>query len=162
MDRYLAVVHPVAFIRYKQIQYRGSCLAVLWLFAIGCGLINIFLPMNFTAVSIFAFAVFLPILSTEIFCSLSIVRILRRSGPGHKESQEKKEANQQKRRAVQVICVGLLMLALNNFPFILVPFFNVDTEEFLTAALGLSCLGSPIQAVLFLSRSGRLSCRSIC
>lgn len=122
---------------------------------------NVFQPNNSMILFICAFALLAPVLTIEIFCSLSIVRILRRPGPGKKEAQEKKEGNQQKKRAAKIMCIVLVMLVFNVVPFILVPLVNgVSQAHLLTVVFTLSTVGTSVQAFLFLSRAGKLPCRS--
>ncbi|KAK7929764.1 hypothetical protein WMY93_006159 [Mugilogobius chulae] len=149
IDRYLAVVHPIVFIRYKQIQYRVACLVPLWIIAIVCGLNSIFFPLNPKLISICALSLLVPSLSTEIVCSLVIVRILRKSGPGERESQEKREGNALKRRAVKIITFLALMAFVNNLPFILFPAFNPKFQDtLLPVAFALSTVGSSVHGFL--------------
>ncbi|KAL3067598.1 hypothetical protein OYC64_017343 [Pagothenia borchgrevinki] len=155
VDRYLAVLHPTVFLRYKQIKYRGACLAAGWLLIICCGLMHVFLPEGTALFYIVALLFLVPTLLTELFCSVSIVRVLRRPGPGQKE----KEGNRQKKRAVNIICMVLVMLVFNVVPFILMPFLeNLIKVELTTIAFTLSTVGSSVQALLFLSRAGKLPC----
>ncbi|KAK9540253.1 hypothetical protein VZT92_002717 [Zoarces viviparus] len=159
VDRYLAVVHPMVFIRYKQRRYRGTCLAAVWLVVICSGLTNVFLPSSHNMLFICSAAHLAPALFIELFCSLSIVRILRRPSPGSKEAQGKKEGNQQKKRAVKIICMVLVMLVFNMLPFTVLPLTSVSPVVWLPIAFTFSTVGSSAQAFLFLSRAGELPCK---
>ncbi|KAK5866632.1 hypothetical protein PBY51_020807 [Eleginops maclovinus] len=157
VDRYLAVLHPTRFIRYKQMKYRGACVAAGWLLVIYCGLSFVFLSETKYVFYIVAFVFLVPILLTELFCSLSIFRVLRKPGPGKKE----KGGNRQKKRAVNVICMVQVMLVFNVVPFIVVPFILSFLKVDLTPiAFTLSTVGSSAQAFLFLRRNGKLPCKS--
>ncbi|KAJ4944076.1 hypothetical protein JOQ06_012623 [Pogonophryne albipinna] len=120
-----------------------------------CGLMHVLLPEGTALYYIVALLFLVPFLLTELFCSVSIVRVLRRPGPGKKE----KEGNRQKKRAVNIICMVLVMLVFNVVPFILMPFLNDVIQFDLTmTAFTLSTVGSSVQALLFLSRTGELPC----
>ncbi|XP_037328592.2 G-protein coupled receptor 20-like [Pungitius pungitius] len=159
VDRYLAVVHPMVFIRYKQLRCRGTCLAAVWLVVVCCGLTNAHLSGNITMLSFCSGAILAPALFIELFCSLSIVRILRRPKPGSK-AQEKKEGDQQKKRAVRIIGVVLGMLVFNVVPFIVFPLFTkISIAVWSPIAMTFATFGSSTQAFLFLSRAGVLACK---
>lgn len=125
----------------------------LFLFVVS-GLANTFTQYQETLLFILSFCLLLPALSTELFCSLSIISCLRKSGPGVKGLQRKTEGNQQKLRAVKIICIVLAMLIFNVVPFIVLSsFFICVKKDLLPLAFTLATTGSPIQAFLFLSRS---------
>lgn len=124
---------------------------------VGCGVYNIVFPMSLKMVAICALSLLVPILSTEILCSLLIVRILKKSGPGDKHTQEKKEGNKLKRKAIRIISFLAVMVVFNNLTFILFPILKASTQtNMLPVALALSTVGSSAQGFLFLSRAGKL------
>lgn len=117
------------------------------------GLANTFTQYQDTLLHFLSFCLMLPALSIELFCSLSIISILRKSGPGVKALPRKTEGNQQKLRAVKIICIVLAMLILNVVPFIVLStFFICRKRDLLPIAFTLATAGSPIQAFFFLSR----------
>lgn len=127
---------------------------------VGVGLVNVFLPYHPIVVSTCSFSLLAPALCIELYCSLSILKILRKPGPGHRETQEKKEWNQQKKRAAKIICIILVMLILNGYPFIVVPtLHHVSQRDLFKYALTISSFGRSVQGFLFLSRSEKLPCK---
>lgn len=128
----------------------------LFLFVVS-GVANTFTQYQDTLLYILSFCLLLPALSIELFCSLSIISILRKSGPGVKALPSKTEGNQQKLRAVKIICIVLAMLILNVVPFIVLSsFFICVKRDLLPIAFTLATTGSPIQAFFFLSRSWKV------
>ncbi|KAI4832988.1 hypothetical protein KUCAC02_015922 [Chaenocephalus aceratus] len=106
---------------------------------------HVLLPEGPALYYIVALLFMVPFLLTELFCSVAIVRVLRRPGPG----QEEKEGNRQKKRAVNIICMLLVMLVFNVVPFILMPFLkDVIKVGLTTTAFTRSTVGSSVQAVL--------------
>uniref|UniRef100_A0AAV2LS46 G-protein coupled receptors family 1 profile domain-containing protein n=1 Tax=Knipowitschia caucasica TaxID=637954 RepID=A0AAV2LS46_KNICA len=151
-DRYLAVVHPIMFIRYRQVRYRVACLVPLWTIATVCGLNSVYFPMSKILVSLGGLCVLAPSLSTETMCSLAIARTLRRPGPGSRESG----GSGQKRRAVRITALLALMAVLNNISFILFPVFDKSShEDFFPVALALGTMGSSTHGFLYMSRARR-------
>lgn len=131
-------------------------------FFVVSGLASLFVSTEAAVLSIVSFALLVPALSIELFCSLSILRILRRPGPGDNAVQGKKEGNQQKMRAVKIICIVLVMLIWNVVPVIAVPFFYglSPLKDLLTIAFTFATAGSSVQAFLFLRRSGKVLCKA--
>ncbi|XP_034544656.1 G-protein coupled receptor 35-like [Notolabrus celidotus] len=158
VDRYMAVVHPLLFIRYKKIRYRGACLAAVWLLVLLFGLSSRFMPMDTDLVTTGLSFLLAPALSIELFCSLSILRILKRFGPGDKKACEKKGGSKQKMRAMKIICLALAMLIVNMAPFLTLSLFinHGEPVDMITIAFIISSLGSSAQAFLFLNRAGKL------
>ncbi|KAF3851814.1 hypothetical protein F7725_005169 [Dissostichus mawsoni] len=122
VDRYLAVLHPTVFLRAdgrqrvrRHVGERFADVNVMNRVFHGCGLMNVFLPEGTALYYTVAFLFLVPFLLTELFCSVSIVRVLRRPGPGQKEG------NRQKKRAVNIICMVLVMLAYRECPQRLLP-----------------------------------------
>lgn len=124
---------------------------------VGFGLTNCFRPLDIILVYICAFVLLLPSLLIEFYCSVFILRILLKSGPGDKVAQQRREGNQQKKRAATIVWIMLFMLVLNALPFIIVPLLG--SLPFYYIALTFSTLGCSVQAFLFLSRFGKMPCK---
>ncbi|CAK6967936.1 uncharacterized protein LOC119482178 [Scomber scombrus] len=91
VERYLAVVRPLVYLRYKGPQYRWGCLAVSWL---------IYIMMTAISVARYASgtvcAVFLPVLAVDTFCSLSVLKTLRKPPPGDRKMVQEKKKKKEK------------------------------------------------------------------
>lgn len=123
-----------------------------------CGLYNVYTTSQAILAATSSAAFLIPALVIQLFCSLSILRVLRRRGPGEPVAQERKEGNRQKIRAMKIICTTLVTLAVNMVPFISVPLvYGVfPNEDMLTFVFTLATAGSWVQGLLFLGRSGKV------
>ncbi len=65
VERYLAVVHPVTFLKYKPLRYRVICCTAAWIIALGACLFCMFIlnPLNLKAYTLFFSLQFLLFLS---------------------------------------------------------------------------------------------------
>lgn len=156
LERYLAVLHPLTFIRYKHPRYRAGSLAVVWAIVlvyavIGTWWTNIYV----TAVTLAA------VLATDTFCSVSILHVLRRPRPGE---GQRAGPDLVKRRALTTVLIIQTTLAFNYLPTIaLAPLSSRLTVwekccQLFPVTVCLSTFGSFIQPLVYLSRAGRLPC----
>ncbi|XP_056301821.1 proteinase-activated receptor 3-like [Danio aesculapii] len=105
VERYLAVVHPVTFLKYKPFRYRLICCAVAWIIVLGfclCGMYGL-LEEDRYFYSWFFSIQFLLFLSLQLFCLVAVLKALKQSGPG--ERKREKEDNHMKRRAFHLILI---------------------------------------------------------
>lgn len=112
VEFYVGVVHPVLFLRFKPLRYRVGCCCVIWLIT----LVYCFCLLYFTD-PLYLFAIFIQfilIYSIIIFCCCSVLRALKRPGPGEKIT-EKKKSNRMKRRAFTIILFIMISLGINYF-----------------------------------------------
>lgn len=109
LERYLAVVHPIAYLSLKNeraLRFRNVIIGFVWLFCfVGLGLtqIGVFTIMNFCFL-----LVSLIIVS---FCSISVLCVLIRSGPRN-QGGARERVDQSKQRAFYTIVVILAVLLL--------------------------------------------------
>ncbi len=95
VERYLAVVHPVTFLKYKPLRYRVICFTAVWIITLGSCLFC-FLSKNCTYLwfmSIHLLIVFF----IQMFCCLAVLRALKQSGPGERKEREKKTTQREER-----------------------------------------------------------------
>ncbi|XP_060780844.1 chemokine XC receptor 1 [Neoarius graeffei] len=118
IERYLAVLHPVSFLRYKPLRYRLVCSAAIWVMVLVMSLFCIF---AFHANNnIFVFLYFYTPLYVLIFfvtsiCSLAIFRALKSPRPGEK-GKEREESNHMKKKAIRFILVITVMTFFQYAP----------------------------------------------
>lgn len=81
LDRYLAVVHPITYLRLRQRDgLRNVSIACVWLLAVVLLTSTFIQPSSF----ILVFSLLLLLLSSSVvfFCSVSVLRVLTAPGPG--------------------------------------------------------------------------------
>ncbi|XP_056114205.1 chemokine XC receptor 1-like [Rhinichthys klamathensis goyatoka] len=104
VERYLAVVHPVTFLKYKPLRYRVICCTAVWIITLGSCIFSMFLSLNTIEQTCFFSTQFLLFLSIQLFCLVAVLRALKQSGPGER-GRERNEENHIKRRAFNVILI---------------------------------------------------------
>ncbi|XP_052443613.1 G-protein coupled receptor 4-like [Carassius gibelio] len=163
LERYLAVVHPVTFLKYKPLRYRVICSTVVCILTLGSCLFSMFILMalNTTAHTWFFTVQFALFFSIQLFCLVAVLRALKQSGPGDR-AREKEEENNMKRKAFHLILITSLNTIFINVPFFILALFRFVTKqnslELRIAALICYSLGGFVQPVLYLHRIGKLSC----
>ncbi|XP_056114210.1 uracil nucleotide/cysteinyl leukotriene receptor-like [Rhinichthys klamathensis goyatoka] len=103
VERYLAVVHPVTFLKYKPLRYRVICCTVAWIITLGCCLCCIYTISLLYIYVCFYSIQFLLFLSIQLFCCMAVLGALKQSGPG--ERGREREENHMKREAFYLILI---------------------------------------------------------
>jgi len=163
VERYLAVVQPVTFLKYKPLRYRVICCAVAWITILGSCFCSLFIDftkngqMKKTILSL----QFLPTLSIQLFCVVAVLRALKQTGPGERK-REREEENHMKRRAFQIILITTVSMAIIYGPFATLGLFTILTNHYIHKLwnTGLICyiLAGFVQPALYLHRTGKLWC----
>lgn len=159
LDRYVAVVHPVAFTELKDRRHRAVLAFVVWLITLAYAAAkcagNIFnFQKVFTVMILAAFAFM-------VFCNSAILWALKQSGPG------RDEMHPVKKRAFKMVLIILAIILFNYFPPVaLFPFQEYFSPAVFRCyvhyvAFGLMDLSSSVQPVLYLSKEKPCS-RSCC
>ncbi len=128
VERYLAVVHPVTFLKYKPLRYRVICCTAAWLIIIGSCLCCTFILISFSMVQYvwFISIQFLLFFFTQLFCLVAVLRALKQSGPGEKKREEE---NHTKRRAFYLILITTVITIIQYSPFTVTGFFVILTQK---------------------------------
>ncbi len=86
VERYLALVHPVIFLKYKPLRYRVISSTVAWIITLGFCLCSriIILSLNMHAHTWFFSLQFLLLFFTQLFCLVAVLRALKQSGSGER------------------------------------------------------------------------------
>ncbi|XP_056302927.1 uracil nucleotide/cysteinyl leukotriene receptor-like [Danio aesculapii] len=159
VERYMAVVHPVTFLKYKPLRYRVICCAVAWIIILGICLVCMLVkPSNTMFYPWFFFIQFLLFFSVQLFCLVAVLGALKQSGPG----ERKKEENHMKRRAFYLILITTVSMVITYVPLCLTGLYSIVSELFIQAVwlFSVMCyiLAGFVQPVLYLHRIGKLSC----
>ncbi len=161
VERYLAVIHPVTFLKYKPIRYKMVSSVVVWLLGVGSCLFSmfIFLSNSIGAFTWFVLLQFFLFLSIQLFCCLAVLRGLKRSGPGERKRGEE---NDMKRKAFYLILITTVTMVIIYAPFIISSMLYILIQQDILVVLPISfaffILGGFVQPVLYLHRSGKCSC----
>ncbi|XP_056587676.1 somatostatin receptor type 5-like [Triplophysa dalaica] len=162
VERYLAVVYPVTFLKYKLIRYRVIFAAAAWIMSLGSCLFCMFIAVLqvFVGHSWFLSVQFLVFLSIQLFCCLAVLRALKQSGPGER-GREREEENHMKRKAFHLILITTVSMVIAYISYAVLGFFAVMTTQVINAfwLIGLICfvLCGFVQPVLYLKRAGKLN-----
>lgn len=161
VERYVAVVHPITYLKYKPLRYKAGGLGVVWLIAgtlslSGQMIGNLFLLMS----------ILVTIVCVELFCSLSILTVLKRSGPGdaHESKEgERERSNLVKKRAFIIVSLLHVKLLVNYTPFIVISSIQdlISNKQLMgdlvTLAITFCFFGGFFQPLLYLHRAGKLN-----
>ncbi|XP_029135563.1 P2Y purinoceptor 8 [Labrus bergylta] len=162
LERYMAVVHPTIFLRFKPLSYRLACCIVTWLLVIlDCSItVSVLSPMGTTYMFIFKAAFFLVIM---LYFGVHALCVLKQPGPGDR-GRERESQNSMKRKAFKVIMItqGFSILTLSLQVFVLAPTLLYATThviiKVLLASLLISIISGFIPPLLYLHRAGKLPC----
>ena len=160
IERYLAVVHPIIYLslrRDRGVRIRNIIIGFVWLLSsVGISLMNL---DNVSLVMYFCVIIFC--LTVVVFCSLSVLCVLIRPGPG-KQGEDRQRIDQTKQKAfytIVTILVVVIVKCLWNLVWCVYHVTGKDLECVTLATgvwLNLPC--SLLLPLLFLHRAGRLAC----
>ncbi|KAI9531407.1 hypothetical protein NQZ68_041618 [Dissostichus eleginoides] len=159
IERYLAVVHPVTYMRLREkggVRIRNVSILCSWLLCFGWIGITEY-STSFPSVPIMCVTGISAL--GACFCSLSVLRVLKSPGPG-----EKVRVDQSKRRAFHIILaiLGTLLLRCAGLLFgsclIYFPLSVQDICMLFDAGHLLSLPSSSVLPLLFLHKTGKLGC----
>jgi hypothetical protein len=158
VERYLAVVHPVVYLKYKPLRYRVGITGLVWLVVIGFCLSTMFMGF-FAPYFRLAMSAYIVILLVMSFCCLSVLWALKRPRPG---DGEKEVTNNMKMRAFKIILINLIVLVMNYLPMLLVAalygHLGSRLHQALIVSLTVAVVTGFMQPLLYLHRAGKLPC----
>ncbi len=145
VERYLAVVHPVTFLKFRPLRYRVICSTAVWIITCGSCLFCLLILMSFVRniYTWFFLMQFLLFFSIQLFCLVAVLRALKQSGPGERV-RERKEENPMKRRAFYLILITTVSMAVIYVPYTVTGFIAILTEQHFLALwfTAVFCAGS--------------------
>ncbi|XP_067280749.1 chemokine XC receptor 1-like [Pseudorasbora parva] len=166
VERYLAVVHPVTFLKYKPLRYRVICCTAAWIITFGsclCCMFTIISSKLYIYVCFYSI-LFLLFLSIQLFCCLTVLRALKQSGPGERR-RDREEENHMKRRAFYLILITTVSMPIIYMPCVISGFSYIFTHQYIQEpfAIGFFCyfLAGFVQPFLYLNRVGQFSCKTL-
>ncbi|KAL6110095.1 uncharacterized protein ACO6RY_19249 [Pungitius sinensis] len=157
VERYLAVVKPVAFLRMKSLKYRLAMLGIIWLWTLTTGVCVLVLT-DFKENVVWQVAV---CCAVNLYCCVATLHALRRPGPGEGLRQREGMSNV-KLKAFRIILIITVSVFVMYVPLVLVVLLkNYFTEELFVDILNMfficTAVSGFIQASLFLQRVGKLT-----
>ncbi|XDV38341.1 hypothetical protein PO909_007780 [Leuciscus waleckii] len=160
VERYLAVVHPVTFLKFKPLRYRVICCTAAWIIILSSCLRCMFTIDPHNTVHMWFLSVqFLLFFFVQLFCLVAILRALKQSGPGER-GREREEENHIKRRAFHLILITTVAMIITYVPYSIAGFFTIVRKKLNPAYWlpGLFCfvLSGFVHPVLYLHRTGKL------
>ncbi|XP_056587669.1 C-C chemokine receptor type 8-like [Triplophysa dalaica] len=161
VERYLAVIHPVTFLKYKPLRYRLICCTAAWIFCLSsCFLCMFTIDWQYAVYVWFLTMQLLFFLFVKLFCLSVVLRTLKRSGPGERGRDKE---NHMKRRAFNLILITTVTTVLMFGPMTITGFYYVVTDDYIDRPevwlSGILCfmLTGFVQPVLYLQRTGQFS-----
>ncbi|XP_033979204.1 proteinase-activated receptor 3 [Trematomus bernacchii] len=155
LDRYMAVVHPITFTELKDRNHRAILAIIVWVITLAYAaakcvgnIVNF--EKVFTGMILASFAFM-------VFCNISILWVLKQSGPA------RDEMHPVKKRAFKMVLIILAIIVFNYFPPVaLFPFQDYFSPDVFRCyihyvAFGLMDFSSSIQPMLYLSKV-KLNC----
>ncbi|XP_042173267.1 uncharacterized protein LOC121845659 [Oncorhynchus tshawytscha] len=166
VERYLAVAHPVAFLKYRRRRYRVACSIMVWVLTLAYAS-SLFLYFEETSgyVLIGVYCLGMAVIS---LCCFFILRVLKQPGPGEVEGGrggEKKQGktDPHKVRAFGIILTNLVIILASSITVVVgwATFsssldYNCNVFPMLLIVNIFSVMVSPL---MHLYREGRLPCR---
>ncbi|KAL3041687.1 hypothetical protein OYC64_019799 [Pagothenia borchgrevinki] len=155
LDRYMAVVHPITFTELKDRNHRAILAIIVWVITLAYAAAKcvgniVKFEKVFTGMILASFAFM-------VFCNISILWVLKQSGPA------RDEMHPVKKRAFKMVLIILAIIVFNYFPPVaLFPFQDYFSPDVFRCyihyvAFGLMDFSSSIQPMLYLSKV-KLNC----
>ncbi|XP_048021454.1 chemokine XC receptor 1-like [Megalobrama amblycephala] len=160
-ERYLAVVHPVTFLKFKPLRYRVICCTAIWMISLGSCFVCMYnlASKYFSAHGWFLTMQLTLVISIQLFCLVAVLRALKQSGPGERRRERE---NHIKTRAFNLILITTVNMIILYLPFAITGISVILTADNSPTVwiTGSTCfiLAGFVQPVLYLHRVGKLSC----
>jgi len=165
VERYVAVVHPVAYMRLREargVRIRNGSTVCVWLLCFGWTGATGWDFYDFPVIPLFSILVFC--IFVIFFCCMSVLCVLIRPGPGD-VGGKKERVDQSKKRAFQMIVAITVSLLFRSVGLLfwlgVIDMPSLDLQGLcvlIDSGLWLMVPSSLILPLLFLHRAGKLSC----
>jgi hypothetical protein len=159
VERYLAVIHPVVFLKYKPLRYRAGCCSVVWLMDLGSCCLCVF-EFDLPSFVYTVFAQTIIYFSLMSFCCLSVLWALKRPGPG---DGDREGTNSIKMKAFKIILIILVYAVVSQLPLALMTLTQsyipvMDFYSGMAICFSIRVISGFVQPLLYLHRVGKLPC----
>ncbi|XP_029385432.1 proteinase-activated receptor 3-like [Echeneis naucrates] len=164
MERYLAVVHPTTFLRFKPLRYKSAFCLLNWLLvSLYCIILSVTLSGIQVAYHLIGNSTFFLLVMS--YCGLHILCVLKQPEPGNKD-QVRKSRSVVKRKAFKVIMITLVFtssLQLLQILILWVSLLFTKEQAILNislVSLAISMVSGLMTPLLHLYRQRKLPCVS--
>lgn len=157
VERYLAVVKPVVFVRFKPLKYKLALTGIIWLWTLIFCFTSLIMSLVFHYAVVVQIAVCCVV---QIYCCSATLQVLKRPGPGEAVRQE--GMSKIKLRAFRIMLFVTVPYILLYIPLMVVNalkyymtmrLFMITVNVCYTCSTFTGC----VKALLFLQRSGSLT-----
>lgn len=132
VERYVAEIHPINFLKYKPLTYHIAWSVVTWMIIFGFSVFSLFRQFRGAFYYILWPIYILVLFFIKILCSVAVLKALRNPGPGEKLYVKDGESNRMKEKALRVIVIILVFIIITYCPrmvFIFVYDFLSETQK---------------------------------
>lgn len=156
LERLVAVVYPVVFLKFSTLRLRFICVAMAWLVTWSFGAYAIF---SFPQIPMQVYCIFLTVcLLCITACSLRLLKALLKPSPGNKETER---MHNKKKRAFRVITSIVAQLFVSYFSVLVIAVIKTHIPYDTFCLLGGISMwflrpSSAIQPMLYLSKYDKL------
>ncbi len=157
VERYLGVLHPVTFLKFKPIKYRIIISVIGWILIICSCLLT---TMGVVDIFDLLLPQYLVFFIMEMFTCLMVLKALRRPGPGD-DVKQRDGVNRDKVKAFRIIQIVLVSSLLTYGPVVisLLLYYVLDYKTFLVCWSSCFCSGIMlgfVQPLLYLKRVSKV------
>ncbi|XP_035390596.1 P2Y purinoceptor 4-like [Electrophorus electricus] len=155
LDQYVAVVHPIVFMKLHNGSHRLVAVTLVWAVTITY---TVLMVMSTIQRKEFIFLVpFVAAFLIILFCNVSVLRALRQSGPASNELHPgKKQAFRTVLAIFIIITISFFPLAV-TFPFYLI-FQSISFDCILPFGYAFIVLRAPLHGLFILGQARKLPC----
>lgn len=158
VERYLAIVKPLVFLRFKPLKYKLALTGIIWLWTLIFCFASLLMSLVFHYAALVQVTVCCVV---QLYCCIATLQVLKRPGPGEAVRQ-KEGMSKIKLRAFRTVLFITVSYILLYIPLTVVNALNdyVTMRHFMiTVNVCYSCASFTgfVKALLFLQRSGNLT-----
>lgn len=159
IEQFVAVVHPVFFLKYKMLRYKAAFTGLMWVLIGGFCFFYIFSPMNTHAV--FASKCMI-LMSVMLFCYFSVLVVLMRPRPG--QGKTERDSNMKTRAAFTIMIIILSFVGTYILWFIAIvsnqrTWFSKKRKIFIQVCMLLTFISGFVQPLMYLQKHRKCYCR---
>lgn len=162
VERYVAVVQPLVFLRFKQLMCKLVFCGIIWLATLASCCNNILMHSESDDLSALLMVQIMLCFVMKLYCCIATLLALKRPGPGEGVQQRQGLSNT-KLKAFRIILTITLSVILLYGPVIFYltlkhKITNTQSEKILKLCYVFSVFSEFVQMFLFLQRSGKRLC----